>query len=120
MTNGIFYKVYVIGDEVMVFQRPSLPNLSQFLDSNSNSAVNQRNIFRSHLLFDSRYNYPILKDFIHSNINDKDIDSNVNNIDNGINSNNDSNVNNNDIEVIKQLSAATLLQSYHHKIEDGM
>ena len=49
--GGCFYKAYVIDQEVMVFVRPSLPNLSPSLD-----AVRT-------LEFDSRFAYPTLDDF---------------------------------------------------------
>ena len=45
-----FFKVYVIGDDVMVFRRPSLPNLSIHLDNSSSSNPKLKSI-----AFDSRY-----------------------------------------------------------------
>jgi hypothetical protein len=51
-----FFKVYVIGSEVMVFQRPSLPNLSS-------DAVSPHNEMKS-VAFDSRFAYPVLSDFV--------------------------------------------------------
>ena len=47
--SSVFYKAYVIGNEVMVFQRPSLPDLS----------IREM----SSLAFDSRLVYPGLKEF---------------------------------------------------------
>lgn len=49
--DNCFYKVYVIDTEVMVFRRPSLPNLSPELRS---------------IEFDSRYAYPTISDFLPS------------------------------------------------------
>eukprot|EP00952_Eustigmatos_sp_NYUAD-ZCMA_P010227 42068-Eustigmatos_ZCMA.PRE.1 len=46
--NSVLYKVYVLGDLVKVYQRPSLPNLTQ----------RARNI-----AFDSQKPYPSEKDF---------------------------------------------------------
>jgi Inositol 1,3,4-trisphosphate 5/6-kinase ATP-grasp domain len=74
--NECFYKVYVINDEVMVFRRPSLPNL----DDLAMLAGNERNPhhtgesgvacgLESHyfglksVAFDSRYAYPTAADF---------------------------------------------------------
>lgn len=74
--NECFYKVYVINEEVMVFRRPSLPNL----DDLAVLAGNERNPhhtgesdracgFESHyfglksVAFDSRYAYPTAADF---------------------------------------------------------
>jgi Inositol 1,3,4-trisphosphate 5/6-kinase ATP-grasp domain len=74
--NECFYKVYVINDEVMVFRRPSLPNL----DDLAVLAGNERNPhhtgesggacgLESHyfglksVAFDSRYAYPTAADF---------------------------------------------------------
>lgn len=49
--HGNFYKIYVIDHEVMIYCRPSLPDLN----------INEASI-RS-LAFDSRYNYPTINDF---------------------------------------------------------
>ena len=74
--NESFYKVYVINDEVMIFRRPSLPNL----DDLAVLAGNERNPhhtgensracgLESHyfglksVAFDSRYAYPTAADF---------------------------------------------------------
>ena len=54
--GAVFFKVYVLGDEVMVFRRRSLPDLNPFL-SNENIALGFG------LPFDSRYSYPTLEDF---------------------------------------------------------
>jgi hypothetical protein len=54
--DGNFFKVYVIGSDVMVFQRPSLPNLSH-------SEISPSAELKS-LSFDSRYAYPVLSDFL--------------------------------------------------------
>ena len=50
--DEVLYKVYVLGDDVTVFQRPSLPNLSAL----SGPALRS-------LAFDSRHAYPSLQDF---------------------------------------------------------
>ena len=62
--DGLFYKVYVIDKKVMVFQRPSLPNLliSPPTTSASGSAPLPAAASRS-LSFDSRYSYPTAEDF---------------------------------------------------------
>lgn len=51
--GAVFYKAYVLGDEIMVFQRTSLPDLAEKA---------QKHKFRS-LAFDSRFDYPKLEDF---------------------------------------------------------
>ena len=51
--SSVFYKAYVIGNEVMVFRRPSLPDLAT---ENATRGL-------SSLAFDSRFVYPGLKDF---------------------------------------------------------
>lgn len=53
--GGVFYKVYVIGDDVMVFRRPSLPDLA--------SVINESPDLVKCVSFDSRYVYPSLSDF---------------------------------------------------------
>ena len=71
--NEIFYKVYVIDSEVMVFQRKSLPNLLPgFFSCETNTIMSdhgdsllqmaQSRNARS-LFFDSRYAYPTVEDF---------------------------------------------------------
>ena len=50
--DEVLYKVYVLGEDVTVFQRPSLPNLSAL----SGPAIRS-------LAFDSRHAYPSLQDF---------------------------------------------------------
>lgn len=62
--DGLFYKVYVIDKKVMVFQRPSLPNLliSPPTTAASGSAPVPAAASRS-LSFDSRYSYPTAEDF---------------------------------------------------------
>jgi hypothetical protein len=52
--SASFYKVYVIDNDVMVYRRPSLPDIQQ---------LSQTHALRS-LIFDSRYAYPTLDDFI--------------------------------------------------------
>jgi hypothetical protein len=52
---GVFYKVYVIDEDVMVYRRPSLPDLPPLNSDNKN--------IRS-LSFDSRYCYPKLENFV--------------------------------------------------------
>jgi hypothetical protein len=53
--NGVFYKVYVIDEDIMVYRRPSLPDLPALNGVNKN--------IRS-VSFDSRYCYPKLENFI--------------------------------------------------------
>jgi len=61
--DATFFKVYVIDDDVMVFTRPSLPNLledkSTILAGEENSLARYRSV-----AFDSRYAYPTIDDFI--------------------------------------------------------
>jgi hypothetical protein len=52
--SASFYKVYVIDNDVMVYRRPSLPDIQQ---------LSQTHALRS-LIFDSRYAYPTLEDFV--------------------------------------------------------
>ena len=50
--DEIFFKVYVMGDEVMVFRRPSLPNLDALalqIQQNINHAANDRLLGRTEL-----------------------------------------------------------------------
>ena len=71
--DGKFCKVYVIDNEVMVFQRNSLPNLSATSEDrttvseteNSDNLCFQNNfvIPDKSLAFDSRFKYPTLQDF---------------------------------------------------------
>jgi hypothetical protein len=58
--SGTFYKVYVMDSDVMVYRRPSLPDIQQ---------LSQRQPLRS-LIFDSRYAYPTLDDFVIPNENE--------------------------------------------------
>lgn len=57
--NEKFFKVYVIDNDVMVYERSSLPNL--YLHDN-------HHILKS-VAFDSRQDYPTIKDFICADIN---------------------------------------------------
>ena len=50
--DAILYKVYVMDDEVMIYKRKSLPNLTKNLSQ-----------LRS-VAFDSRLSYPTLTDFL--------------------------------------------------------
>ena len=52
--DSIFYKVYVIDRDVMVFKRRSLPNLSPDNRASARSVE-----------FDSRFPYPTIDDFLH-------------------------------------------------------
>lgn len=63
-----FFKVYVIGNDIMYYQRPSTPNLT---NSTAISSSKLKSIF-----FDSRCMYPKLKDFM-----EIDNDNNSNNYD---------------------------------------
>ena len=73
--NKFFYKVYVIDKDVMIYQRPSLPNLQALLRYQRSQAdmkqpSNPHN-GRSHsslksILFDSRFAYPKEEDFFDS------------------------------------------------------
>lgn len=54
--NMSFYKVYVIDEDVMVYQRPSLPNLQHLLDKQKNSQFSGKQL--KSIVFDSRYAYP--------------------------------------------------------------
>lgn len=83
--NGRFCKVYVMDKEVMVFQRPSLPNLTQ-TDSKrcagcdgqlltpetaptATPAADSAPVLHSKsVAFDSRYKYPTVEDFYESNL----------------------------------------------------
>lgn len=53
--DGNFYKVYVVGEDVMVYRRPSLPNL----DDSSLVTAGIKSVE-----FDSRYDYPTLDAFM--------------------------------------------------------
>ncbi len=59
-----FFKVYVIGEDVMLFRRPSLPNLTNI---NSKAVKN--------IAFNSRHTYPSIEDFIDRDIFDSFIDN---------------------------------------------
>lgn len=69
--NGKLFKVYVIDDEVMVFQRPSLPNLTPKQDQLMAAADMPHSplpkpslkLKSKSLAFDSRYAYPTFEDF---------------------------------------------------------
>ena len=52
--NSLLYKVYVIDQEVMIFSRPSLPNISHLIDLN----------VLKNVAFDSSQEYPRLHDFL--------------------------------------------------------
>lgn len=58
--SGLFFKVYVIDQDVMVFQRPSLPDLVAEPSGDAASSS-----VRS-VVFDSRFAYPTLEDFYFS------------------------------------------------------
>ena len=58
--NEKFFKVYVIDNDVMVYERSSLPNLYLHDD--------HHHVLKS-VAFDSRQDYPTIKDFISSDIN---------------------------------------------------
>lgn len=82
--NGQFLKVYVIGDQVMVFRRQSLPNLNHGLQTfdlqdldGSSFRKNQYHIMKS-IAFDSRYKYPTLKEFYHTNLHETNYNTNGN------------------------------------------
>jgi inositol-1,3,4-trisphosphate 5/6-kinase/inositol-tetrakisphosphate 1-kinase len=52
------YKIYVLGNEVMVYKRPSLPNLDiKSIKDGSNETIRS-------VAFDSRHTYPKLEDFL--------------------------------------------------------
>ena len=61
---GRFFKVYVIGDEVMVFERPSLPDLCRLVHDAIPHPLSRPCALRSSLSFDSRYAYPETGDFL--------------------------------------------------------
>lgn len=55
-----FYKVYIIGNDIMYYQRPSTPNLTA--SSSNSTAVNNSKL--KSIYFDSRCMYPKLQDFM--------------------------------------------------------
>jgi inositol-1,3,4-trisphosphate 5/6-kinase/inositol-tetrakisphosphate 1-kinase len=58
--SGLFFKVYVIDHDVMVFQRPSLPDiLAESCGEAASSSVRS-------VVFDSRFAYPTVEDFYFS------------------------------------------------------
>jgi hypothetical protein len=67
--DTILYKAYVIDEDVMVYRRPSLPNLS-FPSNYENIILSQRKYsLKLHsLAFDSRYSYPKLENFLKESI----------------------------------------------------
>ena len=70
-----FFKVYVIGNDVMVFQRPSLPNLNH--EQASGSSTTHRTCINASALqsvaFDSRFAYPTLAEFLINSTHDSDL-----------------------------------------------
>jgi len=54
--DAILFKVYVLGDEVFLFERPSLPNLPQ--------GEKEIDVVGSYVEFDSQQPYPKLSDFV--------------------------------------------------------
>ncbi len=65
--HGSFYKVYVIDRDVMVYRRPSLPDLTGTVSLPLSNALPLSpmgaSVVRS-VAFDSRYSYPTLRDFV--------------------------------------------------------
>lgn len=61
--DAALYKVYVMDDDVMIYRRKSLPNLSKELSVSTMHSV----------AFDSRVSYPTLSDFLPAGINGSQI-----------------------------------------------
>lgn len=59
--DGLLYKVYVLGNKVWVFQRPSLPNLP--IGESSSSQHDGKIECKGFVEFDSQRPYPTLDDF---------------------------------------------------------
>lgn len=59
--SGLFFKVYVIDQDVMVFQRPSLPDLVPDMTRDAAASTSVRSV-----AFDSRFAYPTVEDFYYS------------------------------------------------------
>jgi hypothetical protein len=59
--DGLLYKVYVLGNKVWVFQRPSLPNLP--IGESSSSQHDGKSEGKGYVEFDSQRPYPTLDDF---------------------------------------------------------
>ena len=61
--DAALYKVYVMDEDVMIYRRKSLPNLSKELSMSTMHSV----------AFDSRVSYPTLSDFLPAGINGNQI-----------------------------------------------
>lgn len=59
--DGLLYKVYVLGNKVWVFQRPSLPNLP--IGESPSSQHDGKSEGKEYVEFDSQRPYPTLDDF---------------------------------------------------------
>jgi len=59
--GGEFWKVYVIGDDVMAFKRRSLPDLNAAGKNKDGCFISGHGL--KSVLFDSRFTYPTLEDF---------------------------------------------------------
>jgi len=76
--SASFFKVYVIDEEVMVYQRPSLPDLEQLRAGGSHSRNRSGcDLHLRSIAFDSRYAYPTIEDFIDSTYTGATCSSNV-------------------------------------------